>query len=71
MAWLVALGAVLCLGGIGGLGWCIMQALRARREGLEGEVLQARFRKLTLVNTAALGVSALGLMMVVAGVILS
>ncbi|WP_435168137.1 hypothetical protein [Falsirhodobacter sp. 1013] len=71
MEWLVWIGAVLCLGGIVGLARCIQLALRARNEGLEGPALQERFRKLTLLNTASLGVSALGLMMVVAGVILS
>lgn len=70
MEWLVVAGAVLCLGGIGGLTRCIQLALRTRNEGLEGDALQERFRKLTLLNTVALGVSALGLMMVVMGLIL-
>lgn len=70
MVWLVWIGAVLCLCGLAGLVRCIQLALRARNEGLEGAALQERFRKLTLLNTSALGVSALGLMMVVVGVIL-
>lgn len=71
MQWLVIGGAVLCLIGLAGLVRCILQALGAKRAGLEGDALQARFRKLALMNTASLGLSALGLMMVVTGVILT
>lgn len=71
MQWLVYGGAALCLSGILGLIRCIQLALRARNEGLEGDALQARFRKLTVLNTAALGVSALGLMLVIFGLILA
>ena len=68
---LIWAGAALTLGGVAGLVWCIVTALRARRAGLEDEALRARLQKVVLVNVAALGVSALGLMMVVAGIILS
>lgn len=71
MEWAVYGGAALCLCGILGLVRCIQLALRTRNEGLDETALQARFRKLTVLNTAALGVSALGLMLVIFGLILS
>ena len=70
MAALVWIGAALAVAGLGGLGWCIAAAARARREGLEGAAMEARLRGLVAVNLGALALSALGLMMVVLGVIL-
>lgn len=70
MDWLVTLGAIMSLGGIGGLVWCIVLALRTRREALDEDAMRARFRKLTVLNMGALGVSALGLMVVVVGILL-
>lgn len=70
MDWLVTLGAIMSLGGIGGLVWCIVLALRTRREALDDDAMRARFRKLTVLNMGALGVSALGLMVVVVGILL-
>ena len=71
MAALVWTGAAITLLGLGGIVWCILVALRARRAGLEDAALRARMRRVVVVNFAALMVSALGLMMVVAGVILA
>ncbi len=70
MAALVWIGAALAVAGLGGLIWCIIVAARAKREGLEGEAMEARLRRLVALNLGALAVSALGLMMVVMGVIL-
>lgn len=70
MAALVWIGAALALGGLVGLGYCIVVATRAKRAGLEGEEMAARLRGLVALNLGALGVSALGLMLVVAGVML-
>ncbi|CUH39693.1 hypothetical protein JSE7799_02421 [Jannaschia seosinensis] len=70
MAALIWIGAILCLAGLGGLVWCIFVAAGARREGLEGEAMEARLRGLVAWNLGALAVSAIGLMLVVTGVIL-
>ncbi|WP_045389840.1 hypothetical protein [Falsirhodobacter sp. alg1] len=71
MEWLVIGGAIVCVAGLGGLVMCILSALRAQREGLTGDALQERFRKLSLWNSSALGICALGLMAVITGLILS
>ncbi|MFM2389748.1 MAG: hypothetical protein RLZZ437_1303 [Pseudomonadota bacterium] len=64
-------GAALAMAGVAGLIWCILMALRAKREGLTGPAMQARLQRVVVWNMAALAVSAIGLMLVVAGVILS
>ncbi|MEM7491025.1 MAG: hypothetical protein AAF390_18070 [Pseudomonadota bacterium] len=70
MTALVWIGAALAVCGLAGLAWCIVVAARAKRAGLEGAAMEARLRGLVAVNLAALAVSALGLMMVVLGVVL-
>lgn len=70
MQLLILIGAVLSLGGVGGLIWCIILALRARKAGLEDEAMRARLQHIVTLNMIALGVSALGLMLVVAGILL-
>jgi hypothetical protein len=71
MAALIWIGAALTLAGLAGLGWCILVAARAKREGLEGAAMEARLRGLVALNLGALAVSAIGLMTVVLGVFLS
>ncbi len=67
---LIWVGAALSLAGVGGLIYCIALALRARRAGLPDADLRARLQRVVTINMAALGVSALGLMLVVAGILL-
>lgn len=71
MQYLVALGAVVSLVGVAGLGWCILLALKARRVSGSDEDLRARLQRVVVLNMAALGVSALGLMLVVTGIVLA
>lgn len=71
MAGLIWIGAILSLCGVGGLIWCIILALRARRAGLGEDAMRARLQHIVTLNMIALGVSALGLMLVVAGILLS
>ena len=68
--WLIWIGAAVSLGGIAGLLRCIQLAIRARRAGLEEGAMRARLQQIVTFNMAALGVSALGLMLVVAGILL-
>ncbi|NUB43667.1 hypothetical protein GEU84_004660 [Fertoebacter nigrum] len=63
-------GAALSLAGIAGLVWCIVAALSARRAGLPDDVMRTKLQRVVVMNLAALGISALGLMLVVVGILL-
>lgn len=67
---LIWAGAALTLIGVGGLGYCVVLALRARRSGLEDAAMRATLQRVVVLNMAALGISALGLMLVVLGIFL-
>lgn len=67
---LVWLGAAVSLAGLAGLVWCIIRVVRARRAGLSEEDLREVLRKVVPMNTGALLLSMLGLMMVVLGIML-
>ena len=67
---LVWIGAALSLVGVAGLGYCIILALRARNSGLPEDELRQSLQKVVLYNMGALGISALGLMLVVLGIFL-
>jgi hypothetical protein len=71
MTMLIWAGAALALIGVAGLIYCVVLAMRARREGLTGPAMQARLQRVVAWNMGALAVSGLGLMLVVVGVILS
>lgn len=64
-------GAAMALCGVAGLLWCIRLALKARKAGLTDDDMRARLQRIVTLNMASLGVSALGLMAVVAGIFLS
>ncbi|SNX73347.1 hypothetical protein SAMN05878503_11544 [Cereibacter ovatus] len=70
MEWLIWIGAALTLGGVLGLAWCIWLAMAARRANLPDAEMRARLQHVVVLNLAAVGVSAFGLMFVVAGVLL-
>ncbi|WP_444665721.1 hypothetical protein [Cereibacter changlensis] len=70
MDWLIWIGAAISLAGVAGLVWCIMLAMQARKAGLEEEAMRARLQRVVTLNMAALGISALGLMCVVVGILL-
>lgn len=67
---LIWIGAALTLIGVGGLGYCVVRAMRARKAGLDDAAMRAALQKVVVLNMAALGISALGLMLVVAGIAL-
>ena len=71
MDWLIWTGAAVSLAGVGALVWCILFAMRARREARDETDLRARLQRAVLVNFGALAVSVLGLMMVVIGIFMS
>ena len=68
---LIWIGAALTLVGLIGLIWCILIAVRARREGLDDDAMRARLQKVVALNLGALAVSAIGLMTVILGVFLA
>lgn len=70
MEWLIWSGTALTLAGVGGLLACVILTVRARGAGLDDAALRARLRRVVTYNLAALAVSALGLVAVVAGVML-
>lgn len=63
-------GIVVTLAGLGGLIWCILSVLRARKAGLPEAEMKARLQKAVALNMGALFLSTIGLMMVVVGLFL-
>ncbi|GAA0309046.1 hypothetical protein [Rhodovulum strictum] len=70
MAALIWIGAALSLAGLAGIVRVILQVRAARGANLSESELRARLQKAVALNMAALGMSALGLMMVVIGIML-
>lgn len=68
---LIWIGAALTLIGILGLIMCILRVRRARRDATSDDEIRAELQKVVALNLGAMGVSAIGLMMVVLGVFLS
>jgi len=67
---MIPTGIVVTLLGLLGLMYCIFQAFQARKEGLEGEELSARLKGLVAINLISFFLSAIGLGIVIIGVIL-
>jgi hypothetical protein len=67
---LIWVGTAMALAGVGGLGYCVLRAIRARRAGLDDAAMRAELQRVVAINMAALGLSALGLAAVVAGILL-
>lgn len=71
MELLVWIGAGVSLLGMLGLFYCIFQAAKAKRAGLDDDAMRARLKSLVALNMGALFLSAIGLMLVVLGVFLA
>jgi hypothetical protein len=67
---LTSAGFVLVVAGLLGLAYCIRQGLRLRRGGLPPEAIVAELRKLLAVNVGSVALAALGLALLVAGLLL-
>ncbi|MGB7268535.1 MAG: hypothetical protein WBC90_03310 [Albidovulum sp.] len=65
---LVWIGALVTLGGLLGLIWCIISVARARKAGLSEEALKARLQRAVVLNLGAMFLSVIGLMIVVIGI---
>lgn len=70
MEYLIWAGAIVSLIGMVGIFYCIFLALKAKRANLPEDEMRVRLQHIVLLNMAALFLSAVGLMMVVAGIIL-
>lgn len=68
---LVWLGALVSMIGLIGLVWCIVVVWKARKAGLSDDELKASIQRVVPLNTGALFLSVLGLMMVVLGIAFS
>lgn len=67
---LIWTGAALSVLGLVGLVWCIVKVARARRAGLSDDDLRAAVHRVLPYNFGALGLSVIGLMMVILGIFL-
>jgi len=67
---LVWIGSILSLLGLVGLLWCIKTVLRAKKAAVSDEELRMSLQKVVPFNMAALFLSAIGLMLVILGIML-
>ncbi len=65
---LIWVGTALSVLGLAGLVWCIVAVSRARRARLSDDDLRAAVQRVLPYNFAALGMSVIGLMMVILGI---
>lgn len=67
---LIWIGSILSILGLVGLFWCIKTVLTAKKNATSDEQLRDSLQKIVPLNMAALFLSAIGLMIVVLGIIL-
>ena len=67
---LIWIGSILSLLGLVGLLWCIKTVLRAKKAAVSDEELRVSLQKVVPFNMAALFLSAIGLMLVILGILL-
>ena len=67
---LIWIGSILSLLGLVGLIWCIKTVLRAKKAAVSDEELRVSLKKVVPFNMAALFLSAIGLMLVILGIML-
>ena len=67
---LIWIGSILSLLGLVGLLWCIKTVLRAKKAAVSDEELRVSLQKVVPYNMAALFLSAIGLMLVILGIML-
>ena len=67
---LIWIGSILSILGLIGLFWCIKTVLRAKKLATSDEELRRSLQKVVPLNMAALFLSAIGLMLVILGIIL-
>ena len=70
MELLIWIGSLLSILGLVGLFWCIKTVLTAKKNATSDEQLRDSLQKIVPLNMAALFLSAIGLMLVILGIIL-
>ncbi len=70
MELLIWIGSILSILGLVGLLWCIKTVLKAKKLAASDEELRSSLQKVVPLNMAALFLSAIGLMLVVLGIML-
>ncbi|MEO0569038.1 MAG: hypothetical protein AAF066_14990 [Pseudomonadota bacterium] len=71
MGILIWIGTAVTLGGLTLLIWCILKIAKARRMGLPESELRDALQRIVPMNTGALFLSLIGLMLVVLGIAFS
>ena len=67
---LIWVGAAVSFAGLAGLIWCIVTVWKARKRGASDDELRAAVQRVVPLNTGALFLSVMGLMIVVLGIML-
>lgn len=67
---LIGIGLVATLAGLGLLMWCIYRVVSAQRKELAEDEMRSLLGRMVPLNLAALGVSGLGLMILIMGFVL-
>ena len=67
---LIWIGSILSILGLIGLVWCIKTVLKAKKLATSDEELRRSLQKVVPLNMAALFLSAIGLMLVILGIML-
>ena len=67
---LIWIGSILSILGLIGLVWCIKTVLKAKKLAKSDEELRISLQKVVPLNMAALFLSAIGLMLVILGIML-
>jgi hypothetical protein len=67
---LIWIGSILSILGLIGLLWCIKTVIKAKKLADSDEELRASLQKVVPLNMAALFLSAIGLMLVILGIML-
>lgn len=71
MDWLIIIGAIVAVLGLAGLVASLLRVVRAKRAGLDDAALKQAVARAMPLNMGSFALSAIGLMMVVVGVILA
>ena len=70
MELLIWIGSILSILGLVGLLWCIKTVLKAKKSAVSDEELRSSLQKVVPLNMASLFLSAIGLMLVILGIML-
>ena len=70
MDWLIIPGVIVTFIGLGLLFYTILRIMRAKKQGLSDEQMKLQLQSAVAWNLGAMGCSAIGLMMVVIGIML-